>query len=80
MQTNQTGDELPVLLTIRELAAILKISQRSIWRLVASGQLIKPLHVGGSNRWRQDELIAWIDSGCPDVTPTRNQGDGVCSP
>lgn len=65
MQTNQTSDELPVLLTIRELAAILKISQRSIWRLVSSGKLIQPLHIGGSIRWRQDEVLKWIEKGCP---------------
>ena len=35
--------EIPELLTIRKLATILKISQRSIWRLVASGQLVEPL-------------------------------------
>lgn len=65
MQTNQTSDELPVLLTIRELAAILKISQRSVWRLVSSGKLIQPLHIGGSIRWRQDEVLKWIEQGCP---------------
>ena len=65
MQTDQTSDELPVLLTIRELAKILKISQRSIWRLVSSGKLIQPLHIGGSIRWRQDEVFKWIERGCP---------------
>jgi len=72
MQTDQTSDELPVLLTIRELAAILKISQRSIWRLVSNGKLIQPLHVGGSIRWRQDEVLKWIEQGCPGMPDLEN--------
>lgn len=63
--------EIPELLTIRELAAILKVSQRSIWRLVASGQLVGPLRVGGSIRWRYDTIREWIDTGCPRLTTTR---------
>lgn len=60
----QSGSEIPELLTIRELARILKVSQRSIWRLVAAGKLSKPLYVGGSARWRGDYIKHWIDQGC----------------
>jgi excisionase family DNA binding protein len=70
MQTSQEkhGD-IPELLTIRELAKILKVSQRSIWRLVASGKLVEPLRVGGSIRWRRDDIRNWIDNGCEQVSP-----------
>ncbi len=65
MQTSSDRHgEIPELLTIRELATILKVSQRSIWRLVASGQLVEPLRVGGSIRWRPDDIRDWIDNGC----------------
>jgi excisionase family DNA binding protein len=60
----QLRDDMPELLTIRELATILKVSQRSIWRLVASGQLVEPLRVGGSIRWRRDDIRDWIIGGC----------------
>ena len=49
MQTSfDKHGNIPELLTIRELAAILKVSQRSIWRLVAAGQLVAPLRIGVS--------------------------------
>ena len=65
MQTSYDKQgEIPELLTIRDLATILKVSQRSIWRLVASGQLVEPLRVGGSIRWRRDDIRDWIDNGC----------------
>ena len=68
MQTSSDKQgEIPELLTIRELAAILKVSQRSIWRLVASGQLVGPLRVGGSIRWRRDDIRNWIDNDCERV-------------
>ena len=69
MQTSSDKHgEIPELLTIRELATILKVSQRSIWRLVASGQLVEPLRVGGSIRWRHDTIRDWINSGCTGLT------------
>ena len=69
MQTDKTTNELPQLLTINDVAEILKISQRSIWRLVASGKLVAPLRVGGSIRWKREDIREWIDSGCEPKEP-----------
>ena len=71
----QTPGDIPELLTIRELATILKVSQRSIWRLVAAGQLVGPLRVGGSIRWRSEDIRDWINKSCPPlrcVSPEAN--------
>jgi excisionase family DNA binding protein len=57
------GSEIPDLLTVHELAGILKLSHRSIWRLVRSGQLPTPIHLGSSTRWRVDEIAAWLKRG-----------------
>lgn len=57
-QTN-TG-ELPELLTIRDLARVLKLSPRSIWRLVRNQSLPAPIRIGGSVRWRQTDITNWI--------------------
>ena len=62
--SHDTGGDIPELLTIRELATILKVSQRSIWRLVAAGQLVEPLRIGGSIRWRCEDIRDWIANGC----------------
>ncbi len=69
MHTDKTTNELPQLLTITDVAEILKISQRSIWRLVASGKLVAPLRVGGSIRWKREDIRDWIDSGCEPKPP-----------
>lgn len=63
--TNHDPDDLPRLITADELAAILGLSKRSVWRLVANGEIPEPLRVGGSTRWPLDEIEAWLDAGCP---------------
>ena len=62
---------LPELLTIRELAKVLKLSPRSIWRLVKNHQLPAPVRIGGSIRWRADDISLWIAEGCH-RTPNAN--------
>jgi len=55
------------LLSVKEVASALQISTRTVWRLVSSGELIKPLRVGRNTRWRRAELEEWIQLGCPRV-------------
>ena len=54
------------LVTTRELAEILKLSDRQIRRLDSAGKLPAAVHVGGAKRWRSDEIDAWIRASCPD--------------
>jgi len=63
-QPEQATAAIPELLTIRDLARILKLSPRSIWRLVRNRQLPGPLRIGGSIRWRAEEIVKWIANGC----------------
>lgn len=48
-----------------ELARMLQVSTRTLWRLLSSGQLIQPIKLGGSTRWRLEEVRRWIERGCP---------------
>lgn len=54
-----------VLISVDELATILDISPRTVWRLLSAGKLVQPLRIGGAVRWRYREIIDWIDAGCP---------------
>jgi predicted DNA-binding transcriptional regulator AlpA len=54
--------QVPQLLTIHELSGLLKISHRSIWRLVRQGQLPAPIRLGSSSRWRSDQIVVWINA------------------
>ena len=49
------------LLTVKDLAKVLKTSVRQIWRLRAAGQLPPHIKIGGSVRWDERDLAAWIE-------------------
>ena len=55
----------PLLLMVRDVAAMLRLSERTVWRRAAAGELPAPLRIGNSVRWRRDEIIAWVEAGCP---------------
>jgi predicted DNA-binding transcriptional regulator AlpA len=61
----------PLLISVDELAMILKISPRSVWRLLSAGKMIEPVRIGGAVRWRFHEVKSWIDQGCPTVNGGR---------
>lgn len=47
--------------TIKELAAYLKIAEKTAYRFVAEGK-IPGFKVGGSWRFRESEIKKWIES------------------
>lgn len=55
----------PALITAGELARMLHISTRTLWRMKSAGQLPPPLRLGGAVRWRVEEIRKWIADGCP---------------
>jgi excisionase family DNA binding protein len=49
------------LLTVRDVAALLRIHPRSVWRMSASGQLPAPLALGAKTiRWRAADIEAYL--------------------
>jgi excisionase family DNA binding protein len=60
-------DTTPLLISAAELASLLGISERTLWRLLSARRLPQPLRLGRNTRWRADEIRRWIDSGCPDA-------------
>ena len=73
MQTGQTasarathGDMVAAeLVNARELARLLAISERTLYRLKSMGELPSAVILGGSVRWRLTEVREWIAKGCP---------------
>jgi excisionase family DNA binding protein len=57
--------ETTMLLTADEVAAMLGVSERTLWRLLSAGKVPKPVRFGRNTRWRVDEVKEWIDRGCP---------------
>ena len=62
-QVNQT--QQPLAIRAKELAVLLGVSLRQVWRLSSSGKLPKPLRLGGSVRWALKEIEAFVEAGCP---------------
>ncbi len=59
------SDQGPVMLTSNELARMLKISMRSLMETSQCCLLPAPIQLGGSIRWRADDVLPWIAKGCP---------------
>lgn len=53
------------LVNARELAKLLSVSERTLYRLKSTGELPPPILLGGSVRWRLSEIRQWIGNGCP---------------
>ncbi|WP_417377243.1 helix-turn-helix transcriptional regulator [Gimesia maris] len=53
------------LVNARELAKLLSVSERTLYRLKSTGELPSPIVLGGSVRWRLSEIRQWISKGCP---------------
>lgn len=50
----------------RELAAMLDVSLRQVWRLNSAGKLPRSIRLGGAVRWNRADIHAWFEAGCPD--------------
>lgn len=48
------------LMTIRELAALLRITPRHVRNLVADGKLPPPIKLGASVRWPRAAVASWL--------------------
>ena len=61
-----TQPSIQPLLTADDLAQVLKVSTRSVRRLVDEGRCPKPVHVSRrAIRWEPKAVQEWIDNGCP---------------
>jgi predicted DNA-binding transcriptional regulator AlpA len=44
---------------LRRLAKVLAVSERTVWRLVASGELPRPVRAGKCVRWFQSDIAGY---------------------
>lgn len=69
----QMKERLEEIFTIDELAAYLKASKRTVYRLAASNQ-IPAFKLGGTWRFRRAELDKWIADRISNTTSTESDG------
>jgi predicted DNA-binding transcriptional regulator AlpA len=60
---NESVQEL--LIPAERLASMMNISTRTLWRLLSAKKLVEPVRIGGSVRWRLQEVERWVAEGCP---------------
>jgi predicted DNA-binding transcriptional regulator AlpA len=63
----------PLLIPAAELAKLLNVSTRTLWRQLSASQIPEPVRFGGTVRWRLDEVRNWIAEGCP-IPKARENG------
>lgn len=56
------ADEASSMLTAKDLAKMLGINLRSVWRRKADGTLPQPVQLGRSVRWVRKEVERWLAS------------------
>lgn len=59
-------------LTVREVAAYLKIKEKTAYRLAAEGK-IPGFKVGGSWRFRQRDIENWIETQSSGIEPDKDE-------
>ncbi|MBL9165673.1 MAG: helix-turn-helix domain-containing protein [Planctomycetaceae bacterium] len=53
------------MIDVREVATILSVSTRTVWRLISRGEIPQPIRFGRNVRWRQIDIESWIASQSP---------------
>ena len=54
-----------LLLDSRQVAKLLKVSDRTLWKMQKTGEIPPPIRIGRSVRWSYETLKNWVDKGCP---------------
>jgi excisionase family DNA binding protein len=58
-------ENMGLLLTTKEAAKLMRVSDRTLWGWSNDGKMPKPLRIGQSVRYSYEELRAWTNAGCP---------------
>ena len=82
-QTNKTHRDpespvTPLLLGAEQVGLMLGISRSTVYRLNAEGRLPRPVHLGRAARWRREELLQWVQAGCPSRERWELEQGDVC--
>lgn len=54
-----------LLLSASELGSMLGVARCTVWTWHAGGKIPRPVKIGGTTRWRRDEVEAWLKAGAP---------------
>ena len=55
------------LIDVGRVAEMFSVSQRTVYRLAETKAMPQPIKLGTLVRWREVEILAWLDEGCPNM-------------
>jgi predicted DNA-binding transcriptional regulator AlpA len=67
MENTQEKD-MERLMSVRDVAELLKCSSHHVYMLKTYGKIPKPIKLGRILRWRRGVIEKWIEEGCPSQT------------
>ncbi len=60
---------LDMFLTVKDVAELLSVAPRTVWRWARDGQFPAPVHLGRkTTRWRASDVQAYLDRSRPTAT------------
>jgi len=65
--SSKPNDDNARMLTVKEIAERLRISERSVRRQVSRKLIPQPIYIGRLARWRLGTFLEWMDKGCPPI-------------
>jgi len=54
-----------LLVDTTQVAKLLKVCEKTVWRMQTTGEMPMPIRIGRAVRWSYEEIKAWVDAGCP---------------
>jgi predicted DNA-binding transcriptional regulator AlpA len=57
-------DDQGLVIDSKKAAKLLKVSQRTLWRMHTSGEMPPPIRIGRAARWSLEVLQKWVKAGC----------------
>jgi len=63
--TSSGTEARKLLIGAAELGNLLGVGKSTVWSWHSSGKIPLPVRIGGTTRWRGDEIRQWVDAGCP---------------
>jgi excisionase family DNA binding protein len=71
--STESPQSLPSVLTVDELAALLRLNRKTVYDALARGEIPGARRIGGSYRILREAVIAWLGSGQVRVSRKRQR-------
>ena len=71
----EAATDSPILLDVKQVAAMLNCSWRHVYRMADAGKMPRPVKLGSLVRWNRIDVETWVSEGCqPPSNGRRRKG------